>query len=134
ARSIGITLDAPADLARVLGCSGELNQVWMNLVDNAIDAVDASGRIELRALRDGDNVLVTVVDNGSGIPPDIRNRIFDPFFTTKPIGSGTGLGLDIVRRLVQQHSGAIEMESEPGRTEFRVRLPAVSKSSSGGAA
>jgi signal transduction histidine kinase len=77
----------------------------------------------LSANRERDSVVVSVTDNGPGIPEAIRDRIFDPFFTTKPVGKGTGLGLDIVRRLVQRHNGQIELTSRPGRTEFRVTLP-----------
>src|SRR5262249_61664488 len=92
-------------------------------VDNALDAAGEGGRVEVSAERAGNNVAVKVVDNGPGIPDEIRNRIFDPFFTTKPVGSGTGLGLDIVRRLVQRHHGQIDVTSRPGFTEFRVSLP-----------
>jgi signal transduction histidine kinase len=80
----------------------------------------------VRAGRQGSRVLVRVVDNGAGIPEEVRDRIFDPFFTTKPMGQGTGLGLDIVYRLVRHNDGDIEFESQPGRTEFRVLLPAAS--------
>ena len=79
--------------------------------------------MELAANREGDNVVVQIIDDGPGIPSEIGNRIFDPFFTTKPIGKGTGLGLDIVRRLIQRHNGQIELDSRPGRTQFRVILP-----------
>jgi signal transduction histidine kinase len=92
-------------------------------VDNALDAVSESGRVEVTAARRGTCLVVRVIDDGPGIPPAIRERIFDPFFTTKPVGKGTGLGLDIVRRLVEKHHGDIEVRSEPGRTEFEVRLP-----------
>jgi signal transduction histidine kinase len=102
----------------------ELNQVWLNLLDNAIDAVPAGGKVEVSAKRVRDSVVVRVVDDGPGIPPDIRDRIFDPFFTTKGVGEGTGLGLDIVKRLLERHDGAIDVESVPGRTEFQVRLKA----------
>lgn len=81
------------------------------------------GRVEIKASRENNKVAVRVIDNGLGIPAGVRERIFDPFFTTKPIGQGTGLGLDIVRRLVRHNDGAISVESEPGRTEFRVLLP-----------
>jgi len=107
----------------VHGFGGELNQVWSNLIDNALDAVDDGGQIEIIARRERDHVTVRVIDNGHGIPVEARDRIFDPFFTTKPVGKGTGLGLDIVRRLVQRHNGQIELESRPGRTEFLVTLP-----------
>jgi signal transduction histidine kinase len=107
----------------VRGFVGELNQIWANLIDNALDAVPDGGRVEVVAARERQCVVVRVVDNGPGIPEDMRERIFDPFFTTKPVGHGTGLGLDIVRRLVRHNDGEIEVESRPGRTEFRISLP-----------
>jgi signal transduction histidine kinase len=113
------------DLPRVRGFVGELNQIWSNLIDNALDAIPESGRVEVRANRERQDVVVRIIDNGSGIPEKNRDRIFDPFFTTKPQGHGTGLGLDVVRRLVRQNDGNISVESQPGRTEFRVALPAV---------
>ena len=102
------------------GFAGELNQIWANLIDNALDAVPEAGRSRSRPRRERQRVVVRVVDNGPGIPAEIRDRIFDPFFTTKPVGKGTGLGLDIVRRLVSHNDAEIEVESAPGRTEFRV--------------
>jgi signal transduction histidine kinase len=122
-RSASMTLDVEPDLAAVQGYGGELNQVWLNLVDNALDAVPEGGRVEISVRRDRDSVVVQIVDNGPGIPDDVRERIFDPFFTTKPFGQGTGLGLDITRRLVRRHDGIIDVNSRPGRTEFRVVLP-----------
>ena len=122
-KSVSMIVDVPADLPRVRGFGGELNQVWANLVDNAIDAVSDGGRVTVTARPEGGKVVVRVTDNGSGIPPDVKSRIFDPFFTTKPVGKGTGLGLDIVRRLVDKNDGLIDVDSEPGRTEFRVVLP-----------
>jgi signal transduction histidine kinase len=124
-KAAAVVVDADADLPRVRGFAGELNQIFANLVDNALDAIPASGRVEVLARRERDRVVVRVVDNGPGIPPEIRGRIFDPFFTTKPVGQGTGLGLDIVRRLVVHNDGEIGLESQPGRTEFRVVLPTV---------
>ena len=120
-RSVSVSLDVPGDLPRVAGFGGELNQVWANLVDNALDA--AKGEIAVSARRQGSSVVVRVVDDGPGLAPEIRERIFDPFFTTKPVGQGTGLGLDIARRIVQRHQGEIDVDSRPGRTEFRVALP-----------
>jgi len=111
------------DLPHVRGFVGELNQVWANLIDNALDAIPQSGRVEVLANREGERVAVRIIDNGTGIPAEIRERIFDPFFTTKPVGHGTGLGLDIVRRLVRHNEGDISVESQPGRTEFRIVLP-----------
>jgi len=124
-KSVSVTLKLPTDLPRVRGFGGELNQVWANLVDNALDAVSQGGRVMVTARTEGHKVVVSVIDDGPGIPADVKNRIFDPFFTTKPIGKGTGLGLDIVRRLVHQNDGLIDVESVPGRTEFRVALPVV---------
>src|SRR4029079_6553001 len=115
-KAVGMVVNVDDALPSVRGFGGELNQVWANLIDNAIDAVGQGGRVELKASREGEAVVVRVVDNGGGISADIRDRIFDPFFTTKPIGEGTGLGLDIVRRLVQRHNGQIELDSSPGRT------------------
>ena len=123
AKAIAVAVKIDPDLPRVRGFVGELNQIWGNLIDNALDAVKESGHVDVRAERDTRRVLVRVVDNGPGIPAEIRDRIFDPFFTTKPAGQGTGLGLDIVRRLVQHNDGSIEVDSQPGRTEFRVSLP-----------
>jgi signal transduction histidine kinase len=125
AKSVDVTVQVDAGLPAVEGFGGELNQVWSNLIDNAIDAAPSSGRVEVTAVRRGDSVIVQVVDDGPGVPPERMDRIFEPFFTTKPPGQGTGLGLDIVRRLVRQHDGQIEVESKPGRTEFRVILPAA---------
>ncbi len=122
-RNVQIRLTADPSLPRVEGFGGELNQVWQNLIDNALDAVPESGHVTVTASQAGPSVIVQIVDDGPGIPPEVRDRIFDPFFTTKPIGEGTGLGLDIVQRLVQRHGGEIEVQSQPGRTEFRVILP-----------
>ncbi len=105
------------------GFAGELNQIWANLIDNALDAIPDAGRVEVTANREQRQVVVRVTDNGTGIPAPIRERIFDPFFTTKPMGQGTGLGLDIVRRLVRHNDGEISVESQPGHTQFRVALP-----------
>ena len=105
------------------GFVGELNQIWANLIDNALDAVPDGGRVEVTATRERQRVVVRVVDNGAGIPAEVRAHLFEPFFTTKPVGKGTGLGLDIVRRLVSHNDAEIEVESRPGRTEFRVSLP-----------
>ncbi|MDQ3854903.1 MAG: ATP-binding protein [Chloroflexota bacterium] len=109
-----------------------LNQVWTNILDNAVDAVKGTGRIDIRtSLRDG-HVVVEIEDNGSGIPPDALPRIFEPFYTSKPQGQGTGLGLDTVWRIVtKEHGGTITASSEPGQTIFRVRLPVVPPLGSG---
>jgi signal transduction histidine kinase len=123
AKSASVAVDVEPGLPSVRGFVGELNQVWANLIDNALDAIPNGGRVEVRATRGATGVDVWVVDNGPGIPAAIRDRIFDPFFTTKPVGQGAGLGLDIVRRLVRHNDGVIDVVSEPGRTEFRVSLP-----------
>jgi signal transduction histidine kinase len=122
-KSLSVAVAIEPDLPRVQGVVGELNQIWLNLIDNALDAAPVSGRVEIRAEHRGGRVVVRVIDNGPGIPPDLRERIFDQFFTTKPVGQGTGLGLDITRRLVRKHDGDIEVESEPGRTVFLISLP-----------
>src|SRR5919112_1637283 len=102
----------------------KLKQVWTNLLDNAIDAVDGRGRITVRTASEDGRVLVEVSDDGPGIPDDVRERIFEPFYTTKDVGEGTGLGLDISYRvIVEDHKGDIRVLSEPGDTRFQVRLP-----------
>jgi signal transduction histidine kinase len=132
AKSVAVAVRVEPGLPRVRGFAAELNQIWANLIDNALDAVPDSGRVEVLANREGRRVAVLVVDNGTGIPAPIRDRIFDPFFTTKPVGQGTGLGLDIVRRLVRHNDGEISVESQPGRTEFRVVLPLAETDSAPG--
>jgi signal transduction histidine kinase len=124
-KSAAVALDIGAGLPRVCANGGELNQVWLNLIDNALDAIPEGGRIEVGARRERDRVVVRVVDNGAGIPADALPQIFDAFFTTKPPGQGTGLGLEIARRLVRRYHGDIAVQSRPGRTEFRVSLPVV---------
>ena len=119
-------------LPRVRGFVGELNQIWANLIDNAVDAVPEGGRVEVTARRERQRVVVRVVDNGAGIPAEVQAHVFEPFFTTKPVGKGTGLGLDIVRRLVSHNNGDIDLESQPGRTEFRVSLPLADVDAAGG--
>jgi signal transduction histidine kinase len=113
------------ELPPVKAMIGELNQVWTNLIDNALDAMEESsdGVLELHTKSDGKSIFVTVADNGTGIPEEIASSVFDPFFTTKPVGKGTGLGLDVVMRIVRQHSGTVKLKSRPGRTEFIVCFP-----------
>ena len=125
AKSVMVRLEIPETLPKVRIYGGELNQVWSNLIENALDAVGPNGEVSVRVAADENWVTVYVVDNGSGIPPEILSRIYDPFFTTKPMGEGTGLGLDISRRIVRRHDGTIDVESRQGRTEFRVALPVV---------
>jgi signal transduction histidine kinase len=111
-------------LPRVMAYGSELNQVWTNLLDNACDAVAGQGRIVIRTWQEDDDILVEIGDNGHGIAPETQSRIFEPFFTTKPVGLGTGLGLDIVYRIVKAHRGDVRLiHSQPGDTRFQVRLP-----------
>jgi len=124
-KSVKIERDYAEGLPKVAAYAGELNQVWTNLLDNAIDAVPEGGTVRVEASRDGlTSAAVRIIDNGPGVPRELQSKIFEPFFTTKPVGQGTGLGLDIVDRIVvQQHGGTVELESEPGRTVFTIRLP-----------
>lgn len=112
-------------LPRVRALAGELNQVWTNLIDNAIDALEntSNGRLTIRTQKDGDFVCVYICDNGPGIPADIQPQIFDLFFTTKEIGKGSGIGLDVVTRIIRQHNGSVKVTSEPGNTVFTVCFP-----------
>jgi len=122
----GVTLKRAFDrsIPRIVAYAGELNQVWTNLIDNAIDAVNGIGTVCIGTCSEGDHVTVEIVDNGPGIPANVQPHIFEPFFTTKAVGSGTGLGLVISNRIVaDRHGGEIEFESKPGETRFRVRLP-----------
>ena len=105
----------------------DLNQVWTNIIDNAIDAMKGKGTLRLRTYSEGDFVVVEIIDDGPGIPPEIQARIFEPFFTTKKVGEGTGLGLDTVQRIVKKHQGSIQVESKPGKTCFQIWLPLTSK-------
>ena len=125
AKSATVRFEAAPDLPRVDGFGSEINQVWEKLADNALDAVGDQGTVTITATARGDSILVRIADDGPGIPEEIRARIFDPFFTTKPVGQGTGLGLDMARRIVRLHGGDIEFSSQPGHTVFRVRLPAA---------
>jgi signal transduction histidine kinase len=123
AKSATVAVAITPGIPPVMAYGGELNQVWLNLIDNALDAVAPGGRVEVSADRKGAKLAVRIADNGPGIPNAVLPRIFDPFFTTKPVGQGTGLGLDIVRRLVNRHNGEIDVESRPGHTVFTVSLP-----------
>ena len=102
---------------------GELNQVWTNIIDNAIYALDREGELTIETTCDKKSINVKIIDNGVGIPPEIQSRIFDPFFTTKKVGEGTGIGLDLVNRIIKRHNGEIKVNSKPGRTEFHICLP-----------
>ena len=128
----GVTLLREYDrsLPPIPAHGNELNQVWTNLIDNAIDAVNGRGEVRLRTRREDHQLLVEIHDNGPGIPKEIRPHLFEPFFTTKGVGKGTGLGLIICYRIVaDRHKGEIEFESDPGHTVFLVRLPMTRKTS-----
>jgi signal transduction histidine kinase len=121
----GITVVREYDenLPRICAFGGELNQIWTNLIANAIEAMQGEGELRVRTARALDRVLVEIGDNGPGIPPDVLPHIFEPFFTTKAVGEGTGLGLDTVGRIVRNHHGEIRVSSQPGDTRFQVYLP-----------
>ncbi|MCU1628011.1 MAG: histidine kinase [Pseudonocardia sp.] len=134
ARKIGdgvqVVKEFDRTLPRIPVYAAELNQVWTNLIDNAVQAMDGHGTLTVRTAREDDQLLVEIGDTGPGVPAEIRNRIFEPFFTTKPVGDGTGLGLDISWRIVvNRHHGDLRVESEPGDTRFQVRLPLVPSTS-----
>jgi signal transduction histidine kinase len=122
-RGVNVVRQYDRTLPQICAFGSELNQVWTNLIENAIDAMNDKGELRVRTGREPNGVLVEIGDNGPGIPPGIIDRIYDPFFTTKPVGQGTGLGLDTVRRIVRKHRGSIDVESKPGDTRFQVRLP-----------
>jgi len=117
--------DFQADLPQAHIFVSELNQLWTNLIDNAIDAMEgiSNGQLEIKTIKDRGFINVFIIDNGAGIPKEIQDKIFDPFFTTKPMGKGTGLGLEVVRQILNQHNGKIELKSQPGRTEFKICFP-----------
>jgi signal transduction histidine kinase len=123
AKHITVERDFAADLPTVTAKGSDLNQVWTNLIDNAVDAMTERGTLKIRTKREPMDVMIEIRDNGAGIPEHLRTRIFEPFFTTKSVGEGTGLGLDTVARIVRQHRGNIRVESKPGDTCFQVRLP-----------
>jgi signal transduction histidine kinase len=113
-----------ADTPKVEAHAGELNQVWTNLIDNAVDAMDGQGTLRVATRAEGDHVIIEVGDTGRGMPPEVQARAFEAFYTTKDVGKGTGLGLDIARRIVEErHGGTITIESRPGQTVVRVRIP-----------
>jgi signal transduction histidine kinase len=120
---ISVVRQYDRSIPRICAHGSELNQVWTNLIDNAIDAMAGSGELIVRTKAEFGRVLVEIRDSGTGIPEEIRDHIFEPFFTTKPVGEGTGLGLDTVYRIVQKHRGEVRVDSVPGRTSFQIRLP-----------
>jgi signal transduction histidine kinase len=116
--SVAVRFEVAPDLPRIFGFGSEINQVWAKLVDNAMDAAGLGGHVTVAATARGDSVVVQVIDDGPGIPEEHRTRVFDPFFTTKPVGQGTGLGLDLARRVVDFHHGTLDFTSEPGGRSF----------------
>jgi signal transduction histidine kinase len=125
-KGVEVTRDYARDLPPIEAFPGELNQVWTNLIDNAVDAVAPGGHLRVSAAREGDFLRVDICDDGPGIPAEIKARIWEPFFTTKPVGEGTGLGLDVVGRIVvRRHGGTVSVASVPGDTCFTVRLPLI---------
>jgi signal transduction histidine kinase len=128
ARKLGSGIEVIKDYDRALppvpAYPAELNQVWTNLIDNAADAMAGHGTLTVHTTHEDAHALVEIIDTGSGIAPQDRERIFEPFFTTKPVGSGTGLGLDVSWRIVvNRHHGDLRVRSAPGNTRFQVRLP-----------
>jgi signal transduction histidine kinase len=120
-----VVRDYGTDVPPVEAHAGELNQVWTNLIDNALDAMDGTGTLRLTTRVEQDDVVIEVGDTGPGMPPQVAARAFEPFYTTKDVGKGTGLGLDIAQRIiVERHGGTITIHSRPGETVLRVRIPA----------
>jgi len=117
-----------SDVPRIEAYAGELNQVWTNIIDNALDAMDGAGTLRIESRSDGPDVVVEIADTGPGMSPEVARRAFEAFYTTKDVGKGTGLGLDTARRIVvDRHGGRIGVDSRPGETVFRVRIPADSR-------
>jgi signal transduction histidine kinase len=130
-KSVSIAVIVEPNLPKVLGFIGELNQIWANLIDNALDAVGQGGHIDITVSRDSRGVVVHIIDNGTGIAPSVREHMFEPFVTTKPLGEGTGQGLYIVRSLVIHNDGDVNVDSRPGRTDFSVSLPLAETADAG---
>src|SRR5262244_1170029 len=122
-KNISLTREYADDLPLIKAFGSELNQVWTNLIVNAVEAMQEGGTLKIRTRKEPTDIMVEIRDNGSGIPESVRTHIFEPFFTTKAVGEGTGLGLDTVARIVRRHRGNIRFESKPGDTCFQVRLP-----------
>ena len=123
-QGVTVVREYGADVPRIDAYAGELNQVWTNLIDNAVDAMDGTGTLRLTTRAEGDGIVVEIGDTGPGMPPQVAERAFEPFYTTKDVGKGTGLGLDIARRIVvDRHGGTITIDPRPGGSVLRVRLP-----------
>jgi signal transduction histidine kinase len=128
-KNITVVREYDENLPRLTAHGSLLNQVWTNLIDNAVDAMPEGGRLKIKTKLEPGVILVEIRDNGGGIPPEIQPHIFEPFYTTKGVGDGTGLGLDTVLRIVRKHRGNIRFETKPGDTCFQVRLPLETKES-----
>ena len=123
-KGVTVKREYSANLPHIEAYASELNQVWTNIIDNAVDAMDGEGMITLRTYEENHDVVVEIVDNGPGIPEEIQSRIYEPFFTTKPPGKGTGLGLHISHDIIaNRHHGRLLVESKPGETKFKAVLP-----------
>jgi signal transduction histidine kinase len=122
-RNIEVIREYDPDMPRIMARGSELNQVWTNLIDNAIDAMNGTGTLRLITRCENNFAMVEVRDSGSGIPPDVLPHLFEPFYTTKEVGKGTGMGLDISYRIIQNHNASIDVQSKPGETRFIVRIP-----------
>jgi signal transduction histidine kinase len=134
-KGVKVVRDYDRTLPKICARGGELNQVWTNIIHNAVDAMGGEGTLTIHTARDRDCVLVEIGDTGPGIPPELQRRIFEPFFTTKDVGHGTGLGLDISYRIVvRRHHGDIRVASTPGDTRFQVWLPIDQPADSKGSA
>lgn len=130
-KNINVVRDYDPALPRVMGNGSDLNQVWTNLIDNACDAMKGEGTLQIITRNENVFAMVEITDSGSGIPPEILPHIFSPFYTTKGVGAGTGLGLDISYRIIQQHKATVEVQSEPGQTRFIVRIPVAAHHQAG---
>ena len=114
------------DVPEILCYLDELNQVWTNLIHNSIQAMNGVGKITIEIkLIENENLLISIEDNGPGIPPQIKDKIFEPFFTTKPRGEGSGLGLHIIKKILEKHNAQLQLETEPGKTKFEVKIPII---------
>ncbi|MFZ1029202.1 MAG: response regulator [Limnoraphis robusta] len=122
-QGIDVIRDYPDSLPAILCYPDELNQVWTNLIHNALQAMNYQGTLTINVINQSDRLLIQITDNGGGISPEIQSKIFEPFFTTKPAGQGSGLGLDIVKKIIEKHKGTIEVKSVPRETTFTVCLP-----------
>ena len=122
-KNIEVEKDFQENLPKIKAMVGELNQIWTNIIDNAIDALPEKGKLSIKTYQEGSNIKTDIEDNGPGIPSEIKDKIFEPFFTTKSVGEGTGLGLDIVKKIIDQHEGALFLDSVPGKTIFTICFP-----------